>query len=234
VLHEILVEEFAHQAFGEHVLDEHFVDGGLADIGVERLAANLHEVGMGPLEALIVGVRIGDAAGEPIGERGNFLAEVGDGFFEARKGRHLVIDERLEYTGGSAGVCEAGPAHFEAILKEHEGLGVFEEHVAKRVATLAFELDFFVEVVVAVLCLPVGVGQAELVTEHAVVVDGVATEFLAVFFDEGPLFGFAELVQQARKSAPEGTLGAGALGAQLGHGGSICGQRLLNLRARER
>ena len=108
-------------------------------------------------------------------------------------------------------------------------MGILEEHIAERVAALAFVLNLFVEVVVAVFGLPVGVGQAVVVTQHAVVVDGMTAQFVAVLLDECPLFGLAEVTEQARKGSAQGAFGAGALGAQLGDGGRICGERLLDV-----
>lgn len=229
MLHEVLVEEFAHQAFGQHVLDEHFVDGGLADVGVERLATDIHELGIRPLERRIVRMGVGDAAGQAIGQGGNLLAEVGNRLLKARKRRHLVVDERLEQAGGGAGILESGAADLVAILKEHQRLGIFEQHIAKRVAAHAFVLNLVVEVVVAVFGFPIDVGQAVVVAEHAVVVDSMTAQFVAIFFDEGPLFGLAEIAEQAGKGPAQGAFGAGALGAQLGDGGGICGQRLFDV-----
>ena len=118
VLHKILVEQLAHQALGQHVLDEHLVDGGLADVGVERLPTNLHEPGMRPLERRVVDVGVGDARGQPIGQGGDLLTEVGNRLLEACKRRHLVVNKRLEQAHGGAGILEFGAADLEAILEQ--------------------------------------------------------------------------------------------------------------------
>ena len=79
MLHEVFVEQLAHQALGEHVLDEHFVDGSATKVGVERFLADFHKGGIGRFEGGVAVMSLGDALGQPFGQGGDFGTEIGDG-----------------------------------------------------------------------------------------------------------------------------------------------------------
>ena len=91
-----IVEDLAEDALGEEVLDEHLLDGGVGEVGVDGLAA---EVGEG-LELcaevgvlLVLGVEDG---GDPEGEVGDLFRELEDGLFPVDLVGLAVVEEELQ------------------------------------------------------------------------------------------------------------------------------------------
>jgi hypothetical protein len=98
------------------VLDEHFVDGVAADVGVERKLAEGEEVREGILKWLIAVVRLFDFGGEASGEFGDTLLEFFDGFLEASDFGLGVGVEAEEEVGDVERVGEVGFEDLSSVL----------------------------------------------------------------------------------------------------------------------
>jgi len=92
----VVVEDLAEDALGEEVLDEHVLDGGVGEVGIDGLAA---EVGEG-LEVLAEGgvalVFFGEDFVDTGGAFGDFGGELGDGILPVGDVGLFVVEEELE------------------------------------------------------------------------------------------------------------------------------------------
>ena len=185
-----VVEDFADEAFGEDVLDEHLIDGGLREVGVEAAAAEVEEVGEGLLEGGVGLVGLVDLLLEALGEVGDALFELIDGLLELLD-LGLDVAEELEEEFGEGGrVFHVGREDELAGLVEDGGLVVLEDDVGEGVAGLAFLCYFGVQVVVGVFGFPIAADEVEGVFEGSVGADGFAVGpayFLLVLGDECPV-----------------------------------------------
>src|SRR5262245_1710357 len=75
------VEDFAEDAFGEDVLDDHLLDGFEGDVGIERAAAEGAEVFKGGDEFLVGLAFLFDEGFEARADLRDAFLEFGDGFF---------------------------------------------------------------------------------------------------------------------------------------------------------
>ncbi len=98
------VEHGPHQPFGEQVLDQHFVYGVPADIGVQRLLAQREKALEGRLERRVVVVRGLDPLVQPAREIGNPVFELLDGVLEIVDIRLGVAEKAVEQVGQLLGI----------------------------------------------------------------------------------------------------------------------------------
>ena len=106
------VENLPQDALGEEVLDEHFLDGGLGEIRVQRAAANGDEAGKRGVVFRVLLARFFQDRGERFAQGGDDVLEVRDGGFPLRDGLGSEFEELLEDPGASAAGRDA--ARFNA------------------------------------------------------------------------------------------------------------------------
>ena len=75
------VEDGAKEALGEQVLDQHLLDGGLGEIGVDGLTALVEKAGESGGESPVGLPFLLDQIGQALTDVGDPVLEVGDGFF---------------------------------------------------------------------------------------------------------------------------------------------------------
>ena len=117
----------------------------------------------------------------------------------------------------SAGAGHVRAHGLGAVLEEDGGEGVLEDDVVAGVATVELGLDFGVEVVVAVLGLPVAPGHAEGVADGAV---GPVAQGCVELVDEGELVAVVAAVGVEAE-------GEGAADALLVVGAAVFDEALL-------
>ncbi len=164
----LVVEDLAEDAFGEQVLDEHFADGIVGELGVDGLAA---ECGKGREVVAEGGVLCElpfEDGGYAPGEVGDLFGEAGDGFFPVDLVRLFVLEEELEDGDEIFRVGDGVVEDDSLALVEDGAAGGLEEDVGERVAGVAFARDFLREVIVVVLGLPEAVDEGEVVGQGAV------------------------------------------------------------------
>jgi hypothetical protein len=178
------IEDGPEETLREEMLDEHLVDRLAADVGIERLAAELEEGRERRLKTGVAGVRLLDLFGEAAGKLGDSRAEFADGGFEIADGGFGVGVELEEQVGELAGVGEVDFDNGRAVLIEDGAVGVLEDGVGERIAAADLALDFAGEVVARVLGFPVAAGERVGVANGAVGTDLLAGD--RDFFGELP------------------------------------------------
>ncbi len=177
------------------MLDQHFIDGRLAQIRIQGSPADGEELLEGGLEFGVVAVGLFDDRGQPLGQLGHPLFEFADRLLEAFDVGLGMAVEGVEQVGKLPRIVQVGVEGLLAILEEDGSPGVLEDDVVERVAAGRFLADFGREVVVGVFGLPIAVGQIEFVAERAVGIDRPAAAFDGLLGDERQavrLGGFAE------------------------------------------
>ena len=199
------VEDAADEAFGKQVLDEHFVHGFGAEIGVEGFAAEVIEAGEGGFEFGVGVVGEGDFFGEGFADVGDFLFEGFDGGFEVLDGGFGPVEVGVEEGGELAVVAEVDVEGAGAVLDEDGAGGVVVNDVGFGVALGGFGADFGFEVVVGVLGFPIAAVDGEVVTEGGVGFDeGAGGEFVGVFGDELPVAAAGEFGEEGLEGGAGG------------------------------
>ena len=129
-LRELIHIEYAgDDALGHEVLDEHFVDGFDADVGVEGGAAELHEFVELVLEGGVVAVGGLDLVFELGSDLADLVAITLYGFVEVFVGLGAVIEILAEKLGEVVALVDGGACHLAAVLIEDSGTSVFEDDV---------------------------------------------------------------------------------------------------------
>ena len=111
------------------MLDEHFVDGFGADVGIERTAAEPHEFVELALEfgiVLVGGVNLVFELGSDLAD---LLAVALGGFVEVVEGFCSVTEVLAEQGGEVFLFADVGAAGFVAVLIKNGGDGVLEDDV---------------------------------------------------------------------------------------------------------
>ncbi len=182
-----VVEDRVEQPDREQVLDQHFVDGRLAEVRVERLAAEVEEGIERLLELLVLFVGLFDLVFEAEGELGDALLEIFDGLLEAFDIGLDVAIEQVQQVAKLLGIAdiEAGFDLFAVLVEDGRGC-VFEDRVGKGIAEGDLLADFLVELVGGVFGFPVAVVEVELVAECAVGADLFAADAGGELRDEVP------------------------------------------------
>jgi hypothetical protein len=99
-----VVENLADQPFGEQVLHQHFIDGGDADVWIERLLAEREKAIEGGLELLVGLVGLGDFLNQTLGEFRHALLELIHGLLETVDLRFCVGVKLVEQRGQLLGI----------------------------------------------------------------------------------------------------------------------------------
>ena len=149
-----IVENRADQAFGEEVLDEHFIDGRPADVRVQGGLAEGEEVVEGGLKALVALVGGGEDFHQSLGQLGDLGLKLIDGLMEVFDFRLDVGKELIQERGQLLLVGQIKTVSLLASLIEDRLPGVFENGVGQGIAFVDLLLDFGVEIVVRVLGFP--------------------------------------------------------------------------------
>ena len=192
-----VVEDRAEEAFGEQVLHEHFVDGLVVQVGVERLAANAGEAVKSGDETLILAVFFFDDVEQVAREFGDTRFELQHCCLEAFDVRLGVSEELLQCI---LHVVDAGHVEvkdFAFALVEHGAARVLEDGVGERVVLLDLVGDLFVEVAFRPLGLPVAAPQVVGVAHDAI---GPDAAFDGLFVYQRP----ADLARPIRQQVMEG------------------------------
>lgn len=167
-----IVENCPEEALGEQMGGDHVLDGGDADVGVERTLTELEEAVEGALEFRVRVVGSFDALLEVAGEFGDGFTELGDGFFVLLNVGFCMGVEEVKQADEFGEVGEIEFADRLAVLNESGAEGVLEDDVVLRVTALVLAADLGVEVVGGVLRLPVAAREVEFVADGAVGTDG--------------------------------------------------------------
>ena len=101
-----VVEDGAEEALGEQVLDQHLLDGGFGEIGVDGLAAFVQKGGEGGGESLVGLALLLDQLGQALADVGDPVLELGDGLFPGGVFLGTVGEEGVEGLDEPGGVGE--------------------------------------------------------------------------------------------------------------------------------
>ena len=106
----LVVEDLAEDALGEEVLDEHFADGVVGEVGIDELTAEFGEGGEIFAEGGVLLELFFEDFGYAVGDVGDLLGELCDGVFPVDFVGLFVFEEELEdfneLFGGGDGVVE--------------------------------------------------------------------------------------------------------------------------------
>ncbi|HLX63751.1 MAG TPA: hypothetical protein VKX17_20945 [Planctomycetota bacterium] len=210
-----MIENRAEEALGEDVLDEHFIDGGLADVGIERGLAEREEGGEGFLEFAIRCVGVGDEVLKAAREFGDARAEIFDGVGELFDFGFGVAVEFVEQVGELLRVLQIDAQDFVFVLNQDGFAGVFEDDVVERVAARFFLGDFGVEGIGGIFGFPIAAGERVFVADDAVGADaGAAGDggVLGDFGDESPAAGVGGVGEELLEGGADGHFVIDALG----------------------
>jgi len=163
-----IVEDLADQPFGEQVLHQHFIDGGGADVRIERLPAEGEKRVEGGLEFLIGLVGVGDLLDQSLGQLRHALLKLLHSLLEVVDLRLGVGVKLVEQRDKLLGIGDVESVAFLAVLEQDGGPGVLKNRVIERVAFFDLLADFHIEIVVGVLCFPMAVAKIEGVAQGAI------------------------------------------------------------------
>ncbi|MGA2174357.1 MAG: hypothetical protein ABSH38_05160 [Verrucomicrobiota bacterium] len=208
------VEDFAEDALGEDVLNDHFLDGLDGNVGIQRAAAERAEGFKGGGEFLVVLSLLFDEGFQARANLRDFALEFLDGLFPFRDGGRGEFEEELEDVNEVVGLFQVGLVKPFAVLVKDGAVGLPEKDVLSRVADGELVLDLLVEVGGGVLGFPEAVIEAVVVEEGAVGFGGgLALALDGVFGNEGPIELPGAVFEQFLKGGSDG----GFVGdAQLG------------------
>lgn len=215
----LIVEDLAEDALGEEMLDEHFADGIVGEVGVDGLAAEFGEGGEVFAEGGVLAELVFEDFGYAVGEVGDLGGELGNGIFPVDFVGLLVFEEEFEdfdelFRGGD-GVVEDDAA----VLVEDGVAGGLEEDVGEGVAGVAFAGDLFGKVVVGVFGFPEAVDEGEVVHEGAVCAEGLfGCAFELVLLDEVPAVGGAAALEEVGEGGAGVAFGGVAVFGEGGEG----------------
>ena len=181
-----VVEDGAEQALGQEMLNQHLLDRGLGQVGIDRLAAFFKELGEGGDKAAIGLPLILDQLRQAAPDVGHFVFELGDCLLPGGVLLRAVAEEGLERLDQLGRFGQVGVQRQALVLPEDGALRRLEEDVVARVAGLELALDFRGQVVVNILGLPIAVRQLEIVDQRAVHDDALAAGVERELRHEGP------------------------------------------------
>ena len=218
----VVLEDGAQEALGEEVLDEHFLDGLVAEVGVEGGAAEGGKVGEGSDKGG-VGLALGvNDLLEAAAQVGDLLLEVGDGLVPFLVDGLGVGEELVDDLGQVFGIGEIGVEGGLAVLEQEGAVGGLEEDVGIGVALVELAADFGFQVIVGVLGLPVTVDAPEGVAEGGVHDDAVAAAALhGIFGFEGPATLAGGGAEEVEKRLADGSFAGDAVLVELSECGVI-------------
>ena len=185
------------------MLDEHGLDGFDREVGIDGLAANVVE-GVEALDELGVGAALGfDLVFHALGDGGDALFEVGDGFVPFFVVGLAIAEEDFEQLDEVAAVADVFVQPLaDAVLEEDGLLGGLKDDVGFGVAAVELGADFLFEVVVLVLGFPEAARKAEGVDHRAVNLDDPGLGLVdGVLGDERPIELASASAQQGLKGA---------------------------------
>ena len=196
------VEDAADDGFGHEVLDEHFVNGFEADVGVERAAAELDKFVELALEGGVVPMGGVDLGFELGGNVADLLAVGLDGFVEILASLFFVVEVLGQQRGEILLLADVSAAGFVTILIKNSGNGVLEDDVVEGIADSLLVFDFGEEIVAAVFGFPEGEGALPLVDKRAIGADvASALPVRGVFVNQGQLAAASETGQERTEGA---------------------------------
>ena len=192
------IKNAADDALRHQVLDEHFVDGLNADVGVEGCAAEFHEFVESVLEFRVVGMGGFNLVFELGGDGADLIAVGLDSFAEVIKGALFVIEVLAEQLGEVLALINFGATGFFSVLKEHGGAGVFKDDVIEGITGRFLVFDFGEEIVGVVFSFPECVGAFPIVAKGAVDTNVPLGNgrYSGEFFDENQVAPLTQTAQQ--------------------------------------
>ena len=201
------------------MLDQHFLDGVLADGGVQRALAERVELVKRLGEGGVVGQGPGDDVLERLGQVGDALVEDRDGLVELLDLLVGVAEEAGEQGGQFGRLPEVGLQDALLVLVQDGAAGVLEDGVDEGVAAFDLGLDLGVQVVLGVLGLPVAARDAEIVLQGGV--GPLAAGVQGLFEEQGPAGGLGVGVQELGEGESGGLLLGGVVGGVAGEVGVV-------------
>ena len=134
-LHEIAhVENFAEDALGEDVLDDHLLDGLDGDVGIERAAAEGTEIFKRGDEFLVGLAFLFDEGFQACANLRDFVFEFLDGLFPFRDGGRGEFQKQGEDFDKVVGFGQVGFPKPFAVLVKHGAVGLPEKNVLLGIA----------------------------------------------------------------------------------------------------
>src|ERR1017187_7352885 len=115
-----VVEDGAEQALGEQVLDEHFLDGGISEIGIDGAPGEFRKVGKRFDETPISLALPLDDFNQAAGEFGHAVLKLGDGALPFGVGGRRVAEEGVERVNEGGRLGKVG-VEGHAVVLEGEG-----------------------------------------------------------------------------------------------------------------
>ena len=112
------------------MLDEHLLDGGDGEIGIERLPAERNETleSFGELRVLLFFAT--DDVGHLLADLGEAILELGDGLFPLVERRGLILEESRRISTRLSGL-EMSRSSALAILHEHGACGDWKRMLSR-------------------------------------------------------------------------------------------------------
>ena len=156
-----LPEDAQEDVLGEDVLEQHLPDVGLRHAWANALPAQLQEVRRGHLVLRVVNLRLVHGLPQVGNDGGQVGLELLLGLAELLYLGKLVLQEGADEPVKLPGAGHVSPHGLFAVLYQDGDLGVLKDDVVPGIAPVELSLDLGVQVVAAVLGLPVTPAHAE-------------------------------------------------------------------------
>ncbi len=150
------------------MLDQHLVHIGHGDCGIDRLLGVAEKFYLGRAKGGVGLVRLFDFFAQGPEHGGQIGFELLDRFAELRDLRPLIGKEKFEKALKPCGVIDRRAQNLLPVLNKNGRAGILENDVILRIAPPLFLLNFFVQIVVFVLRLPIAQGNAQRMKKRAV------------------------------------------------------------------
>ena len=200
-----LSEHLQEDILGENVLQQHLPHVGGGHGGANALLAQFEEPGRGGLIAGVGRFGVGDGLAQIVNDGGQIGLELPLRLAKLLDLREFVVQKHADEAVQLAGAGHVGPHGLLPVLEQDGGLGIFENDIALGIASVELTLNLGVQVVAAVLGLPVAPGHAQGVLHRAV---GPVAWRGVQLVNQGQLFAvFAAVgIQTNSKGAPDALL----------------------------
>src|ERR1019366_1821521 len=147
-------KDLAENALGKNVLDDHLLDGGHGDVGIQRTPAKGAKV-LKRGDELLVGLALGlDELAQLRAEFGDAVLEFFHGLFPFGNGGRGKLKEEGKDFNEVVRLGQVGLVKTLAILKQHGLVRLPEEDVVFGIADGKFIFDLLFQVIIGILGFP--------------------------------------------------------------------------------
>ena len=159
----VFTEHSQEDVLGEDVLQEHLAHVGLGNGRADAAVALLEELRHAIAVGFVVGLGVGHGQAKVLEHGGEVGLELLLGLPELFDLRQFIVKKGPDEPVQFAGARHIHPHRLFAVLVQHGDAGILKDDVVAGVAAVELGLDLGVQVVVAVLGLPIAAGHAERV-----------------------------------------------------------------------